>query len=307
MIANKVADSGLLEKRIGGSGPIVSDLEWDVKTYFTLNGAMHDAAVAAWGAKREYDYSRPITMIRHQGSLGQSSDPLGPSYHPDGLALEDGLVEVITAESIAPGGRHRNVLLNANKNAAFFPFVSEGDLIGKIAIMSWNHEPDDPTTQLSGVDWVLAENWVPFQKDNFVTPAFAAYVSGHSTFSRAGAEVLTLLTGDEYFPGGLGEQTFLANDFLEFELGPEGTVTLQWATYYDAADEAGISRLWGGIHVAPDDFNGRIMGSAVGIDAFEFAAQKFGLVPVPEPSTVVLAALGGLALLTVAWRKRAWR
>ena len=35
----------------------------------------------------------------------------------------------------------------------------------------------------------------------FVTPPFAGYISGHSTFSRAAAEVLTLLTGDPFFPG----------------------------------------------------------------------------------------------------------
>ena len=57
---------------------------------------MHDAAVAAWGSKRFYDYTRPISMIRYMGGLGQSSDPDGVAFHPDGLPLEPGLVEVIT-------------------------------------------------------------------------------------------------------------------------------------------------------------------------------------------------------------------
>jgi len=294
-IANEVADHPLLEKRIGGSGPVVSDLEWDVKTYFALNGAVHDAAVAAWGTKRQYDYTRPITMIRYQGSLGQSSDPAGPSYHADGLPLEAGLVEVITAESIAEGGRHRNAFVNANIDhlGAPFIFIEEADMVGRIAIMAWNHELVDPQNEVSGTDWILAENWVPFQSDNFVTPAFAAYVSGHSTFSRAAAEVLALMTGDEYFPGGIGEAVF-SPDFLDFEDGPTEEITLQWATYFDAADEAGISRLWGGIHVAPDDFAGRIMGSAIGIDAYQFALEHFGLVP--EPASIVLLSLSTLAL-----------
>ena len=118
------------------------------------------------------------------------------------------------------------------------------------------------------------QNWVPYQSDNFVTPAFAAYVSGHSTFSRAAAEVLAAITGDEYFPGGLGEMEF-DTSFLEFEVGPSDTVTLQWATYFDAADEAGISRLWGGIHIPADDFAGRIMGSEIGIGAYNFASSFF--------------------------------
>ncbi|MEZ6121089.1 MAG: dockerin type I domain-containing protein [Pirellulaceae bacterium] len=276
VLANEVADSGLLDRKIGGEGRTVGALEWDVKMYLALNGAVHDAAIAAWGAKAEYDYVRPITMIRYQGSLGQSSNPNGPSYHPDGLPLEEGLIEVITADSIAQGGRHRNVYINANRDAdgRFVEYYSESEMVGKIAIQSWNHEPADPDNQVSGVKWILAENWVPYQADNFVTPAFAAYVSGHSTFSRAAAEVLTHFTGSEYFPGGLGEQTFDV-DYLDFEDGPTSPVTLQWATYYDAADEAGISRLWGGIHVPADDFAGRIMGAEIGIEAYEKATDEF--------------------------------
>jgi hypothetical protein len=86
---------------------------------------------------------------------------------------------------------------------------------------------------------------------------------------------MTLFTGDSYFPGGLGEKTFPADTSLFFEKGPSETVTFQWARYYDAADEAGISRLWGGIHVRADDFNGRIMGSQIGIAAWDLASQYF--------------------------------
>ena len=50
------------ELRIGDT--VVDHLEWDVKLYLALNGAMHDAAIAAWGSKRHYDYARPISMIR---------------------------------------------------------------------------------------------------------------------------------------------------------------------------------------------------------------------------------------------------
>jgi hypothetical protein len=301
VLANEVSDNGLLEKRIGGSGPVVDDLQWDVKLYLAMNGAVHDAAVAAWGAKREYDYVRPITKIRYQGGLGQSSDINLPLFHPDGLPLQAGLIEQITADSIMDGGVHRNAYINANKIDGVFVEninVSEADMIGKIAILAWNHEPNDPENELSGTDWILAENWVPFQMDNFVTPAFAAYVSGHSTFSRAAAEVMTLFTGSEFFPGGLGEMTF-DTDFLDFEVGPTEALTLQWASYFDAADEAGISRLWGGIHVPVDDFAGRIMGSVIGQDAFQYAMERFaGGASIPEPSTGILLMMGALYLST---------
>ena len=276
VIANEIGNHPSLSRQIGGSGEVVPKLEWDVKLYLTLNGATHDAAVAGWGTKAKYDYVRPITKIRYQGMLGQSTNAELPSYHPDGLPLEDGSIELITADSIAEGGKHRNVYENANRDADgnFLALFTEEELIGRIAIHAWNHEPENPETDLSGTDWILAENWVPYQDDNFVTPSFAAYVSGHSTFSRAAAEILASFTGSEFFPGGIGGKTF-DEEFLDFEDGPTEPVTLQWATYFDAADEAGISRLWGGIHVPADDFAGRVMGSKIGLDAYAFADDLF--------------------------------
>ena len=83
VLANEASDA-MDEHRIGGTGPEVDRLEWDVKLYFALNGAVHDAAVAAWGLKGYYDSARPISMIRYMGGKGQSSDPQGPSYDPMG-------------------------------------------------------------------------------------------------------------------------------------------------------------------------------------------------------------------------------
>jgi hypothetical protein len=87
--------------------------------------------------------------------------------------------------------------------------------------------------------------------------------------------VLTSFTGDEYFPGGIG--TFFApqDAFLVFEDGPSVDVELQWATYRDAADESGLSRIWGGIHPPADDIPGRIIGDVIGIDAFNRAQSFF--------------------------------
>jgi hypothetical protein len=256
VLFNEVSADPLLVKQIEGSGPVVSDLEWDVKGYFALNGAVHDAAIAAWGAKAAYDYIRPISSIRYMAALGQSTDAGRASYHPSGIPLEDGLVEEITSASVMIGQRHNHLIGH----------------IGKIAVYCWPGEPDNPATEYGGAEWILATTWLPYQRDTFVTPAFAGYVSGHSCFSRSAAEVLAAFTGSPYFPGGLGEHT-VAMNALDFELGPTTNVTLQWASYFDAADEAGISRLYGGIHVAPDDGPGRIIGSRIGIQAMEHARR----------------------------------
>jgi hypothetical protein len=127
----------------------------------------------------------------------------------------------------------------------------------------------------AGVDWILAEDWWPYQRPSFVTPPFAGYVSGHSTFSRAAAEVLTTITGDEYFPGGMGVFPVEADEFLEFEKGPSVSFELQWATYRDASDQTSLSRIWGGIHPPCDDLPGRLIGQEIGWDAVAYAETFF--------------------------------
>ncbi len=258
-MANAVTEQIGENLLIGGVGPAVDPLEWDVKLYLALNGANHDAAIAAWGTKGHYDYIRPISMIRWMGGLGQSSDPDGPAYHPDGLPLEPGLVEVITADSSSPGGHH----------------AALADHEGEIALLSYAGNPPDPETEIGGVEWILAVDWVPYQAPTFVTPSFSGYVSGHSAFSRASAEVLTGITGTEFFPDGLGTWS-IPSDALEFEAGTEDGIALQWATYQDASDQAGVSRLYGGIHVRADDFAGRRIGARVGRSAWALAQTYYG-------------------------------
>jgi hypothetical protein len=258
VIANTVSDELAPNLRIGGSGPVVDRLEWDVKLYLALNGAVHDAAIAAWGLKGRYDSVRPISMIRYLAGRGQSTDRSLPSYDPEGIPLVPGLVEVVTKQTTAAGGRH--AALKGHE--------------GQIAIHAWSGNPADPKTQTSGVAWILAANWVPYQVPTFVTPSFPGFVSGHSTFSRASAEVLTAFTGNEYLPGGIDEWTTKAGS-LRVEAGPTHDVTLQWATYYDAADLAGISRLYGGIHISADDLTGRKIGSQCGKGAWARAQEYY--------------------------------
>lgn len=265
VIANYVSDQASVVKRIGGTGAVVNALEWDVKMYLALNGALHDAAVECWGVKRKYDSVRPISQIRYMATFGQSSDPNGPAYDPKGLPIVPGLIEVITPESSGPGERHEAL----------------ANYAGEIALYAWPGEPANPSTQFSPSRWIRAKNWVPYQRNTFVTPPFASYFSGHSTYSRAAAEVLTRLTGSPYFPGGFGEFVASANNFLKFEIGPTTDVHLQWASYYDAADQAGISRLYGGIHPRVDDFIGRMIGAQVGTGAWNLATLYFEGATVP--------------------------
>ena len=256
-ILNEVNDHELLARRYRGTGPELGHLEWDIKTYFALGGAMHDAAITAWGIKGWYDYIRPISAIRAMADGGQSSDAELAGYDVDGIPLEDGYVELVQAGDDLVG--------------------DDDEHVGKIKLLAWRGPDfiDDPDTDQAGVGWILAENWWPYQRPTFVTPPFAGYISGHSTYSRAAAEVLTALTGDAFFPGGMSGFEIRANEFLVFEEGPSVDMTLQWATYRDASDQTSLSRIWGGIHPPADDIPGRLIGIEVGTDALALAETYF--------------------------------
>jgi hypothetical protein len=257
-ILNYVSDQPGFARKFNGKGASLDPLEWDVKTYFTLGGAVHDAAVTCWGAKGYYDGGRPIEAIRYMAYKGQSSDPGAPHYHPAGLPLIPGYIELVKAGDPLAGNNNVNV--------------------NKIKVYTWRGFASitNPATQTAGAGWILAENWMPYQRKTFVTPPFPGYMSGHSTYSRSAAEVMTLLTGDEYFPNGLGEFHVAANSgFLVIEKGPSVDVTLQWATYGDAADQCSLSRIWGGIHPPFDDIPGRVAGKKVGTAAYNKAITYF--------------------------------
>ena len=254
-IFNQVMDHPLFRRDLWGEGEELPPLEYDVKAYLTLGGAMHDAAITAWSIKGKYDYIRPISAIRFLATRGQASVPGHRYYDAAGLRLDPGYIELVddASEVVTPTS------------------------LMTVKALAWigNTFIEDPEFEQAGVDWINPSVWEPYQRPNFVTPNFAGYISGHSTFSAAAATVLEALTGTPYFPGGVGEFVAKKNEFLVFEEGPSVDVVLQWATYHDAAAETSLSRIWGGIHPPADDIPGRRIGRVVGKDATTLARQLF--------------------------------
>lgn len=193
-------------------------IDEDVKLFFALNGALFDAGIAAWDAKRAYNYIRPISAIQYL-YRGQT-------------------------------------------------------------VQAWG----GPNL---GIQQILGQLWRPYQELTFLTPPFPEYVSGHSTFSGAAAQLLTHFTGSDRFydgqtvlynedfnrdglPDMLGEHVARAGT-LSFETVPATIVTLRWQTFQEAADQAGLSRRYGGIHFQDGDLRGREMGRQIGSQAFDLA------------------------------------
>ncbi|MFD3325025.1 vanadium-dependent haloperoxidase [Streptomyces sp. NPDC058701] len=147
-------------------------LDEDVKMYFALNLAQGDEGVVDWKTKVDYDYARPITMIRYAKAGEQIRGYAGP---------------------------------------------------GK------------------GTQTIDGSQWRPYLN----TPAFAAYGSGHSGFTAAGAETLKQFTGSDRY-GATG--TIKAGSSKIETAAPAQDVGLKWNTFSEAAQEVGESRLWGGVH-----------------------------------------------------------
>ncbi len=124
----------------------------------------------------------------------------------------------------------------------------------------------DGTTQT-----IRGRDWKPYQPNSFITPPFAEYVSGHSTFSAAAAEVLRSFTGSDVF----GFTAVVPAGFSKVESNfPPAPVSLSFSTFSEAADQAGISRLYGGIHFRPGDQEGRRLGRRVGAAVWQ-QAQRY--------------------------------
>jgi hypothetical protein len=115
--------------------------------------------------------------------------------------------------------------------------------------------------------------WQPYQPSWVVTPPFAEYLSGHSAFSSAAAEVLKDYTGSDAF--GYRHDVLAGSSRVEPGTAPATTMTFTYATFSDAADEAGVSRRYGGIHFRSGDMVSRDLGRAVGSAAWKKAQHLF--------------------------------
>ncbi|NET59953.1 MAG: vanadium-dependent haloperoxidase [Symploca sp. SIO2E6] len=162
-----------------------------------------------------------------------------------------------------------------------------------------------------GTQTILATDFLTYQTPGGdPSPPFPEYTSGHSAFSAAAAEVLRQYTGsDDFILGdgtlGLGVTFGPGDSRFEPGLTPQSDITLSWSTFSEAADEAGLSRLYGGIHFDDGDINGRILGRQVGNEVFARTQYYLnGAQSVPEPGvTTALLALGGSFVIR-RWGRR---
>jgi len=124
-----------------------------------------------------------------------------------------------------------------------------------------------------GTQIIFGEHWQAYQTGAQPTPAFPEFSSGHSAFSAAGAEVLKSFTGSDVF--GRTVTIKAGASLVEPGAVPAADLTLSWPTFSAAADQAGMSRRYGGIHFKEGDLQSRAMGRLIGAQAWVRARQYF--------------------------------
>lgn len=144
------------------------------------------------------------------------------------------------------------------------PITAIRHLLRGKAVRAWGG-PGKGVVDLDGAAWRT------FQVPTFPTPPFTEYTSGHSAFSMAAATVLRRFTGNDKFGYFYAQTKPLAADPGE----PVTDIVLRWETFTQAAQEAGESRLYGGIHFYEGNVAGLDLGAKVGDAAFTKAEKHW--------------------------------
>ena len=156
--------------------------------------------------------------------------------------------------------------------------VAEADALiavwdAKYLYEAWRPVTAIPLADTIGNRWISEDpNWLPL----LTTPNHPEYVSAHSAISAAAAEVLTEFFGKHY----------------EFSYTAPTGVTREFDSFWDAAHEAGMSRIYGGIHFSFSNHDGQALGE----DVAEWVLDSFA-----ESSSAEAEALTGIAFPDAAW------
>jgi membrane-associated phospholipid phosphatase len=236
------------------------------------------AAVAAFGGAQSTVRTADQTQIAHYWS-----DAVG-TYSPAGHW------NAIAAGIVAPlrPGMAAEAELFAKLNVAM---ADAGIAVADAKYTYWSWRP---VTAIRADDYGEAAipDWLPLLE----TPNHPSYISGHSSFSGAASAVLTALFGTRTFSSASTSLPGVTRTFTSFE---------------QAAEEAAMSRVYGGIHFPFDNADGLATGRAVGawtLAAFQRIAEDRGPVIMVDrptgtegkgPHTITGCALDNLSPVTV--------
>jgi len=123
------------------------------------------------------------------------------------------------------------------------------------------------------------DHWRPYQLRRNLTPPFPDVPSGHSSFSSAAAVVMLQLLQTNFF--GYSTESFtsrfdLTDGFDGNDKNDNEETSLYWEYLSRSAEEAGLSRLYGGIHMMDGNLLGLKLGTQLGHMTVEYIDALFG-------------------------------
>ncbi len=165
-------------------------------------------------------------------------------------------------KKISPGGHWMNIAGHACRKANA-DIMQSAETYARVAcaladafIVCWDEKyRSNMIRPESYINQYIDPDWLPLIQ----TPPFPEHPSGHSTISAAAASVLTELYGDNF--------AFIDSTEIEFDIPARA-----FGSFYEAADQAGISRMYGGIHFRGGNEAGAKCGRELGkivIDAIQ--------------------------------------
>jgi hypothetical protein len=161
---------------------------------------------------------------------------------------------MFATKKISPGGHWMNIThVACSKSNADFVKSTEAYIRVALSLVDgfiscWDEKFRSKVIRPETyINKYIDDKWTPLLQ----TPPFPEYTSGHSVISAASAVALTGVFGDN----------FAFTDSTEIEFG---LTARNFKSFNDAAKEAGISRMYGGIHYRPAMENGLKQGTAIG-------------------------------------------
>lgn len=157
-------------------------------------------------------------------------------------------------KKFSPGGHWMNIVgiaaqkAKADFNTTVAAYAQTSIALFDAFISCWDEKfRSNYVRPETAINKYIDQNWQPLIQ----TPPFPSYTSGHATISAAAAEVMTHWFGDKF--------AFTDTSLLEF-----GIASRSFGSFRDAANEAAMSRLYGGIHYRFDNEKGNEAGTKLG-------------------------------------------
>lgn len=195
-----------------------------------------------------------MTMEVYEVDMSRENREIAAFWDCNPFALQDNGHLMVGMKKISPGAHWMGIAdiacqqagLDFQKSLEIQTMVAIGLMDGFLAC--WDEKfRSNRIRPETVIRKYIDPNWVPLLQ----TPPFPEYLSGHSTISSTAAVILTHYFGDNFSYSDTVEERF-------------GLAARQYESFAHAAEEAAISRLYGGIHFMDAITRGQTQGTAVG-------------------------------------------